>query len=371
MNKIYLITGGTGFIGSQISKKIIDDGNKIILIGRRKGEKSFSDRILEQYSGYNLKLIESLEVDLETIEPDDLVQNILRLTNKIDGIWHLAANLSFKDSDRTKVFAANKKSTATIIELALKFNTILYHTSTAYVHGRVSGTSKEEFFEKPRYFNNPYEESKYEAEQLIRKSKSLRYIIFRPSIMYDRHGENITNFGYYSFLIALFKLKRSLNLSTKSTLFFPIPFLYYKKSYLNLMPLDIAVNWMYHISKNIRSEGLIFHICNPKPFLIKDIFRQTFRAFKLIIPLIGVPKFIAYIYFSLINISAKIIKPLKPVASRIHHFKWYLLEHVHYDMKNTRSLLGGEIDSHFLASKTHIYEVATAVCAKLELYKKK
>ena len=181
----------------------------------------------------------------------------------------------------------------------------------------------------------------------------------------------IRRFGYYSFLIALFKFKKSLNLRIGTAIFFPLPFLYYKKSYLNLMPLDIAINWMYEISEDEKSVGLIFHICNPSPFLIRDIFKQTFKVFNLIMPIVGVPKTLAYIYFTLINVTAKIITPLKPIALRIHHFKWYLLEHVYYNMSNTRNFIKNDIDTHFLASKDHIFEVASAVVCKLELYKKK
>jgi nucleoside-diphosphate-sugar epimerase len=371
MNKTYLITGGTGFMGSQLAKKILESGNRVIFVGRQKRGENYQNRIREQYKSYDANLTETLEVDLEVIDSNDLINKIVSISSKLDGIWHLAANLSFKDSDRNQVFAANKNSTSTIIKVAKKFNTTLYHTSTAYVHGRGSGTSMEEFNLKPKYFNNPYEESKYEAEQLIKNSTDLKYVIFRPSILYDRHGEYITNFGYYSFLIALFKFKKSLNLKMGTAIFFPLPFLYYKKSYLNLMPLDVAINWMYEISEDEKSVGLIFHICNPSPFLIRDIFKQTFKVFNLIMPIVGVPKTLAYIYFTLINVTAKIITPLKPIALRIHHFKWYLLEHVYYNMSNTRNFIKNDIDTHFLASKDHIFEVASAVVCKLELYKKK
>ncbi|MEI6490859.1 MAG: SDR family oxidoreductase, partial [bacterium] len=192
MNKTYLITGGTGFMGSQLAKKILESGNRVIFVGRQKRGENYQNRIREQYKSYDANLTETLEVDLEVIDSNDLINKIVSISSKLDGIWHLAANLSFKDSDRNQVFAANKNSTSTIIKVAKKFNTTLYHTSTAYVHGRGSGTSMEEFNLKPKYFNNPYEESKYEAEQLIKNSTDLKYVIFRPSILYDRHGEYIS-----------------------------------------------------------------------------------------------------------------------------------------------------------------------------------
>jgi nucleoside-diphosphate-sugar epimerase len=312
MKKAYLITGATGFLGHQLTTKILEEGNDVLLIGKAKKGISFEERIKNVFSRFNKSQIVCIEADLETVELNELVKLVKNKVADLDGIWHLAANLSFKESDRKKVFDVNINSMKKMIELSKSFNTTLFHTSTAYVHGRASGTAKEEFGDRPVNFNNPYEESKFESEQLIKNELNLKYVIFRPSIMFDSKAEYVTNFGYYSFLIALFKFKRKLNINKNTRIFVPFPFLYYKKSLLNLMPSDKAIDWMYTISRKEDAVGSIFHICNPKPFYVGDIFKQTFKAFNLKLPLLGVPAFFAINYFRSLNLLGFFIRPFKP-----------------------------------------------------------
>jgi nucleoside-diphosphate-sugar epimerase len=372
MNNAYIVTGATGFLGEQVAKKILDDSNVVILLGKGKNNQSFEERVSSLFPTYDKKNIYTIEADLETVSEKYLIEEVGKLNFKIQGIWHLAANLSFKEEDRDKVFMANINGLLKIIHLSQSLQSKLFYTSTAYVHGRQSGVANEDFNIRPKYFNNPYEESKYEAEQIIKNSKNLDFSIFRPSILYDTNAEYVTNFGYYSFLIALFKFKsKFLKLPRDAKILVPLPFFYRRNSFLNLMPTNIAIDWMFKISNSKQSSGKIFHICNPNPFLIKDIFKQTFKAFNISIPLIGAPSAIAFIYFKLLDFFAFFIKPIRPIAQRIYYFKWYLLKHMDYDMTNTQQILGYNIKKDFNFSNDHIYKLASSIIIKLENYKKK
>lgn len=371
MSNTYIITGATGFLGEQLTKKILADGNNVVLIGKSKGEKTFSDRVWALFQDFDKKRIFTVEADLSDISVDDLRCRIESLSLNISGIWHLAANLSFKDEDKEKVFKTNIDGVQKMASLALKLGVTLFHTSTAYVHGRQSGLAKEEFEKRPKKFNNPYEESKYIAETVVKDTPNLKFIIFRPSIMYDRKAEFVTNFGYYSFLIALFKIKKRVFGGIEKKVFLPFPFFYFIKSRLNLMPTDIALDWMYRISKIDNSLCKIFHITNPKPFSVGEIFKQTFEAFNVRIPLLGTPAFVAYLYFLSLDLLSYIITPLRPVAQRIYYFKWYLLKHMYYDMQNTYEILGRSINQSFDVNDDHILNLAKAVIVKIENYKKK
>lgn len=371
MKNTYILTGATGFLGCQLSKKILTEGHSIVFIGKSKKDISFKDRIEKLFINFNKDQIFCIEADLEEISEQKLLDQINFINKKIDGIWHLAANLSFKSEDRERVFKTNKEGLRKIIFLTKSLNINLYYTSTAYVHGKNSGTSKEIFFPKPKYFNNPYEESKFEAEQLIKNENNLKYIIFRPSIMYDADAHYVTNFGYYSFLIALFKLKKNLKFKIEKKLYVPLVFFYYKKSLLNLMPSKTALDWMYSISTMPDALGLIFHITNPKPFHVGNVFSQTFDAFNIKIPLFGAPLLISKIYFNILIFIGNLAKPFRPVAQRIHYFKGYLLEHTYYDMKNTRKFLPSDFEKEFEFSKNYIFDLAKKIITNLQNYKSK
>lgn len=366
MTKTYLLTGGTGFLGSYLAGKILKDGDAIIFLGRSKKGISLENRFKGVFPDNYLPQVKFLEADYVNEEVSLLASKIAALTGKLDGIWHLAADLSFKEEDRERIVHTNTVGAKNVAALALHFTSPLYYVSTAYVHGRRSGTAFEQHESRPKKFNNPYEESKFDAEAIIKDFQGIQSVILRPSILIDAQVTRITNFGYYSFLISLNKLRKSLNLKENTKLFIPLPLLYSKKSFLNLMPVDIAIDWMYRISKSPQSIGKIFHICNPKPFNVGSIFQQTFVALKLGMPTLGVPKTVALIYFSLFSAFGAIISPLKPVARRIKYFKWYMLEHVSYDMTNMRKVVGNDLDKLFDFPHNYIYTLAIAVVAKLK-----
>ena len=122
MSKTYIVTGGTGFLGTQLSKKILKDNNVIIFIGKSKNDVSFSERINFLFPEFNDEQIKCIEADLEKIETSSLIEQVYAISKRIDGVWHLAANLSFKESDRQKVFLANLQGVSKMIDLAKKFD---------------------------------------------------------------------------------------------------------------------------------------------------------------------------------------------------------------------------------------------------------
>ena len=71
MSKRYLITGGTGFIGSHIAKKLVDLGNEVYILVRDSSNldllKGYEKKIsFQEYNGTYL----SLEKALKTSKPD-------------------------------------------------------------------------------------------------------------------------------------------------------------------------------------------------------------------------------------------------------------------------------------------------------------
>ncbi len=366
-SKTYLMTGGTGFLGSELARCILNSGDKIIFIGKQKDGISYEERITSLYGTNN---VYSIEMDLCDFNLEYVKERLENITKTLDGVWHLAANLSFKEEDREDVFTTNIKSIHSMMALCREYSTTLFYVSTAYVHGRTSGVTYEKFYDKPKCFNNPYEESKFKAEEILQHALGLKYIIFRPSILFDPRVRQVSNFGYYSFIIALTKLRKTLKLDPGKILRLPLPFMYYSKAFLNLMPIDIAIEWMIGISKKRKSVGMIFHICNPHPFLVGDIFEQTFRALKVRLILLKAPKFMAHFYFSILDITASIIKPLQPIAKRLYYFKWYLFDHVYYDLTNVRAIFGDDIDDRFIFEENYIYHLALRIEERVLQYKK-
>ena len=66
--KTYLLTGGTGFLGSLFSIELIKKGDKVIFLGRAKDDKSFEQRIKEKLQSIepniSLNNLEIVEINL-------------------------------------------------------------------------------------------------------------------------------------------------------------------------------------------------------------------------------------------------------------------------------------------------------------------
>ena len=74
----YLVTGGAGFIGSHLTKKLVEEGNDITIIdnlntGKEKNLESIKNKI---------DFVKGSILDIELLE---------KLTKDVDGVYHQAA----------------------------------------------------------------------------------------------------------------------------------------------------------------------------------------------------------------------------------------------------------------------------------------
>ncbi len=360
--KTFLITGGTGFLGTLLSSLLLKEGDNVIYLSRSKNGTNAKTRIEQNLKALNCfpKEIKVIEADLgkKMLGLDE--QTVSELENRVDGIWHMAANLSFKEKDRKEVFETNVEGLKNLLELASRIKSPFFHVSTAYVHGQRPGKVSESDLIKPPGFNNPYEESKFTAEGFVKKwgaSNGGKFIIFRPSILIEGNSNAENPFGYYKLVETLYRLKKMIG---NRKIFLPFPCC---KSTLNLMPVETAADWMLKISKNPASMGQTFHIVNPSPFPISSVVQQTFEALGLKAVPFPAPRFMAYFYFFVLNLLGKIIKPLRGLA-KFNYYKYYIIENNIYGMENTNRLLGREQKMAF--PPDYIHTIASNFVIKLK-----
>ncbi|MEK7575785.1 MAG: SDR family oxidoreductase, partial [Patescibacteria group bacterium] len=153
--KTYLLTGGTGFLGSLFSIELIKKRDKVIFLGRAKDDKSFEQRIKEKLQSIepniSLNNLEIVEINLHKENLGISNGYTDRFSGKIDAIWHLAANLSFKEKDKEKIFNTNIDGLKNILNLARKIEAPIFYISTAYVHGQRPGIIFEDELIKPKH----------------------------------------------------------------------------------------------------------------------------------------------------------------------------------------------------------------------------
>ena len=152
----YIVTGGAGFIGSNIVKKLVSRGDNVTVIdnlntGKEENLASVKDKIVF------LK---------DTILNIDLLE---KHTEEIDGIFHQAALASVQDSfsKPEEYNDVNVNGTENILKLAKKNNFKVVYASSSSVYGNPERIPIKESDSKNPI--NPYAETKLKKEELAIK----------------------------------------------------------------------------------------------------------------------------------------------------------------------------------------------------------
>lgn len=198
MNKKILITGATGFLGSNLMMRILKNESQtnLVLLIRAKSDDEAKNRI--HLILKKMITIEDIERLLSRVEifKGNIIDEKLGLSNstydrisrETTHIIHSAANVKFNMNlkDARNVNCNGTKNIISFAKCAKKFGLLerLGHISTAYVAGNRKGIIYEDDFAEEQKFANTYEQTKFEAEQLVRENFSeLPITIFRPSII--------------------------------------------------------------------------------------------------------------------------------------------------------------------------------------------
>ena len=152
----YIVTGGAGFIGSYIVKKLVARGDSVTVIdnlntGKEKNLESVRNKIVFlKDSVLNMSLLE-------------------KETRNIDGVFHQAALASVQDSfsKRDEYYDVNVKGTENILKLAKKNNFKVVYASSSSVYGNPEQIPIKESDAKNPI--NPYAETKLKKEELAIK----------------------------------------------------------------------------------------------------------------------------------------------------------------------------------------------------------
>ncbi|UTR15322.1 NAD-dependent epimerase/dehydratase family protein [Salipaludibacillus sp. LMS25] len=177
-----LVTGGAGFIGSQLVNELISVTDKITVI--------------DDLSTGNEKAIPSsdnITFYKESILNTDIFQSVLK---DVDYIFHLAArNLALSVGDAKKDLEINTLGTLNMLEHAREYGEKLkrfIYASTSSIYGNATSFPTKE---REKDLTSPYATSKYSAEQyclLYKNMYDLPTVILRLSNVFGR-GQLPTN----------------------------------------------------------------------------------------------------------------------------------------------------------------------------------
>ena len=274
--KRIFLTGATGFLGSHLTSRLLDDGHQLSVLARGSKGASARDRVetvLREIGPAPLGNFEVFEGDISLpgLGLDEAATK--RIAGSTDEVWHCAASLSFLQEDREEIFRMNVGGTRNVLELVERIPTRrLQHVSTAYIAGNRSDLALETEINVGQTFKNPYEESKCEAEMLIAEAHRHGKIVasvYRPSIVIgDSRSGRATHFhGVYAFIRGLWssleRLRRGMPEGGVVNL--PLRLLGAEGTTLNFVPIDYVVDGMVAIANRPDSIGGTYHLANPVP----------------------------------------------------------------------------------------------------------
>ncbi|OUJ19262.1 Nucleoside-diphosphate-sugar epimerase [Methanonatronarchaeum thermophilum] len=166
-----LITGHAGFIGTHLTKKLINNGHNV--------------RGLDNYSAskkLNLKQLKEIKGDIKN------QKTVEKAAEGCDIIFHLAAQSSVPKSTKNidEDFQTNTKGTLNILKTAIKKDIEIINTSTSTVYGPTNKTPTPE--NEPLKPISPYGASKASAEMYCNALHNTHNLNIKTLRLYNVYG---------------------------------------------------------------------------------------------------------------------------------------------------------------------------------------
>ncbi len=262
-----LVTGYPGYIGKRLAARIAagERNTDIYLLVQPKflrDARRYASA-LPQGRGNHVHLLAGdildLHLGLSGAEYRDLVG---RLTQ----IFHLAA-ISYLGVDSATMARVNVEGTRNMLEVARDARVLkrMNHFSTCFVAGDRVGVISEDELDVGQRFHNPYEQTKFEAEKIVRGAMAgMPVTIYRPAVVIgDSQTGEIDRFeGPYYLAIKL----------AVSPLHVPLPLPPNADFPLNVVPVDFVVEATYVLAHDARAMGRTFHLVDPSPMSSRRLY---------------------------------------------------------------------------------------------------
>jgi len=156
----FAVTGGAGFVGSNLVKLLVEEGHKVTVIDNlHKGKKENLASIINK--------IEFQKIDVRDYE------SLRKILKNVDGVFHQAALTVVQDSflRPEEYFDVNVHGTENIFKLANENKFKVVYASSSSVYGHKLETPITEDAERNPI--NPYGKTKLEDEYLVEKYSKL------------------------------------------------------------------------------------------------------------------------------------------------------------------------------------------------------
>ena len=232
-----LITGGCGFLGTNLSKSFIDENNEVVIIDSfyREGSKENLNWLMNDKNSKNINVF-SLD-----ISNNESLRGVFIEKGPFDYVCHVAGQVAMTTSLKNPRIdmMTNIIGTFNLLEAVREFspNAFFAYSSTNKVYGDLADLEYEEYDTRmslkeypkgiaetlPLDFSTPYGCSKGSADQYVRdwaRIYGLKTVVFRHSSIYGGRQYSTSEQGWIGWFCKMaLEQKKALLINDKPKLF--------------------------------------------------------------------------------------------------------------------------------------------------------
>jgi len=180
----FAVTGGAGFVGTNLIKRLLSDGHEVISLDNYSTGKRENEIDNDKVS------YETVEMGAQLMQKPYIYDEVL---GKPDGVFHLAALARIQPSFEhpSLSFEANSLSTQYLMEWVRKTGCPLVYAGSSSIHGDK--------------YANPYTFTKYIGEEIIKMYAKLFDVPTIITRFYNVYGEHQATEGAYCNVLGIFQ----------------------------------------------------------------------------------------------------------------------------------------------------------------------
>jgi len=293
MDNYILLTGATGFLGQFLLHRLLRADVPIAVVARSSPAQSAKERIAaivgrcsdEDQRDYPTPVCFTGDLTTPDLGIDEFALDWFR--EHCNACIHNAASIRFHGKDREREpWRSNIGGTENVLHFCDEVEIAnFHHVSTAYVCGDRRDHVMESDLEVGQGYENDYEQSKLEAEELVREAEFLDSLtVHRPAVVIGDSRTGFTSsvdFGLYQYIQFVWQQCGQLRQSPDDRVHFPMRLRLSGDEKRNLVTADWVSDVMVKIVTHPELHNQTYHLTPKTPTPSRDVFEAISDYFRI------------------------------------------------------------------------------------------